>query len=349
MQRNFLIRPTGVAALTAIALLAVGCGGGSKPGASPAGQTQATGGSASVSTKSLGTCPLTGQPATAGQNPKRVAVAVKIDNIAPALPQAGINNADVVFEELVEGGLTRLMAIFQCTKASTVGPIRSARISDADVLALLHGSVLGYSGANPADLPPIEANSDAVLISQDADPQYFSRNYSRPAPHNVFSSTNRILGAGLKQRKSLKAPKPLFSYGPIDASTHAGHKASMSWPAASAAWTWNGSNYLRTQDGSADKLTDGSRISAANVVIMNVDIQSTGLYDVDGSPSPLDVTVGSNRVWVLRNGKLVKGRWSRPTISSGLTFTDAAGHTINLTPGRTWVELLPTGRKPTVS
>jgi hypothetical protein len=348
MQLN-LTRPAAIAAVTAVAILAAGCGGGSKPSSKPAANTQPTGGSASVSLKAHGTCPLTGQPATGSLNPKRVALAVKIDNIAPALPQAGINSADVVFEELVEGGLTRLMAIFQCSKANTVGPIRSARISDADVLALLHGSVLGFSGANPADLPPIQANSDAVLISQDADGQYFYRNNSRPAPHNVFSSTNRILGAGLKQRKGLKAPKPLFDYGPIDSKATTAHKASMTWPAASAAWTWNGSHYLRTQGGSADKITDGSRINAANVVIMNVDIQSTGLYDVDGSPSPEDVTVGSNRVWVLRGGKLIKGRWSRPTISAGLTFTDSAGHTINLTPGRTWVELLPTGRKPSFS
>jgi hypothetical protein len=346
MQRNLVTRPAAFGAVAAMSVLLAGCGGGkSSPSADPT--TSSHGGSASVSTSHT-TCPLTGLAPTRAQNPKRAALAVKIDNIAPALPQEGINDADVVVEELVEGGLTRLMAIFQCSKAASVGPIRSARISDADVLALLHGSVLGYSGANPKDMPPIIANSDAVLISQDADSQYFHRDYSRPAPHNVFASTSDMLGAGLKQRPSLTAPQPLFSYGPIDPAATRAHKVSMSWPAASAVWTWNGTHYTRTQDGSADNASDGQPVSATNVVIMNVDIESTGLHDVLGTPSPLDVTVGSNKVWVMRDGKLIRGQWSRPTIASGLTFTDASGHTIDLSPGRTWIELLPTGRKPTV-
>lgn len=349
MQLN-LIRPTGprlgaTAAITAFAIIAAGCGGKSSP--APTTNAQSSGGSASVST-SHETCPLTGLAPAASQNAKRAALAVKIDNISVALPQAGINNADVVVEELVEGGLTRLMAIFQCSKADKVGPIRSARISDADILALLHGSVLGYSGANPKDMPPIRANSNAVLISQDSDSQYFHRDYNRAAPHNVFSSTSALVGAGVKERPSLKAPKPLFSYGPINAGARNARKVSMSWPAASAMWTWTGGHYLRTQDGSADKLSSGQQISATNIVVMNVDIASTGLRDVLGSPSPEDVTVGSNKVWVLRDGKMIRGRWSRPTIAAGLTLTDAHGKTIALSPGRTWIELLPTGRKPTV-
>jgi hypothetical protein len=343
MQLN-LTRPGGIALLTAAALVLAGCGGGKS---SPSSTAQSKGGSASVSTTRT-TCPLTGLTPTSAQNPKRPALAVKIDNIAPALPQAGINQADVVVEELVEGGLTRLMAIFQCSKADNVGPIRSARISDADILALLHGSVLGYSGANPADMPPIRANSDAVLISQDSDYQYFHRDYARPAPHNVFASTSAILGAGVKQRPSLRSPKPLFGYGPISAGARPAHTVSMSWPAASAVWTWNGHSYLRTQDGSADRLSNGQQISATNVVVMSVDIASTGLHDVLGSPSPLDVTVGSNRVWVFRDGKLVRGRWSRPTIASKLSLTDSSGKPINLAPGRTWIELLPKPRKPSL-
>jgi hypothetical protein len=294
------------------------------------------------------TCPLTGAPRTKGQNVKRPALAVKIDNVADALPQSGVNNADVVVEELVEGGLTRLMAIYQCDKAKTVGPIRSLRISDADLLALLHGSVLGYSGANPKDMPPVEAHSDAVLISQDANPQYYYRSSAHVAPHNVYSSTTRILKAGIARRKSLKAPKPLFSYGAIDPSAKKAHVVSMSWAAASALWRWTKGEWLRTQGGSVDRLSDGSQISATNVVVLNVTIASTGLHDVLGTPSPEDVTVGSNRAWVLRDGKVIKGSWHRATIAAGWTLRDKQGHKISLAPGRTWVELLPTGRSPSV-
>jgi hypothetical protein len=339
------LRLASIAVLTATSLTLAACGGGSSPSTGSATKVPDHP-SASDAADSGPVCPLTGMPVRKGQNANRVALGVKIDNIAPALPQAGINKADVVVEELVEGGLTRLMAIFQCNSASDVGPIRSARISDADILALLHGSVLGFSGANPKDLPPIEANSGAVLISQDADPQYFHRDYSRPAPHNVFSSTKAMLGAGTSRRHSLRAPKPLFSYGPIDSHTKNAHRVYLSWPAASAQWTWNHGSWLRTQDGVPDKLTDGQQISATNVVIMSVNIASTGLHDVLGNPSPLDVTVGHDTVWVLRGGKIVTGTWRRPTVASKLIFTDAHGHTINLAPGRTWVELLPKPNKP---
>jgi hypothetical protein len=295
-------------------------------------------------------CPLTGAPRRKGQDVKRPALAVKIDNVSEALPQSGINNADVVVEELVEGGLTRLMAIYQCSRAGTVGPIRSARISDADILALLHGSILGYSGANPKDLPPIVANSQAVLISQDADPEYFYRGGPHAAPHNVYSSTKKIVHAGIAHRHTLTAPKPLFSYGAIDPAAKRARRVSITWPAASATWTWSGSpaggQWLRTQDGSTDRLADGSQISATNVVVMSVNIESTGLHDVLGTPSPLDVTVGSNPVWVLRNGKMVEGTWHRPTISSPIRLQDKQGHLLTLSPGRTWIELLPTPRKP---
>jgi hypothetical protein len=296
-------------------------------------------------------CPLTGLAPTKGESRQRVALAVKIDNVAPALPQSGVNNADVVVEELVEGGLTRLMAIFQCNTSKVVGPIRSARISDADVLALLHGSVLGYSGANPKDLPPIIAHSDSVLISQDSDPQYFYRSAAKAAPHNVFSSTTTILKAGLARRHHLKAPKPLFSYGPIDPSARAAHAALITWPAASAHWDWSKNQWLRTQDGEPDKLASGQRISATNVVVMSVNIASTGLRDVLGTPSPLDVTVQRKPMplWVLRNGKVIKGTWTRPKISSPLIFRDHAGKIIDLAPGRTWLEFLPTPGKPTIS
>jgi Protein of unknown function (DUF3048) N-terminal domain/Protein of unknown function (DUF3048) C-terminal domain len=337
--------PAAIAVLTAFALAACSSSSGPPQAVAP-GTPQPSASVIPAKAPTGPVCPLTGLPQGKHQLASRPPLAVKIDNVAPALPQAGVNRADIVVEELVEGGLTRLMAIFQCNKAATVGPIRSARISDADILALLHGSVLGFSGANPKDLPPIIAHGDTVLISQDADGQYFYRDDARPAPHNVFSSTQKILAAGIAQRHNLKAPKPLFSYGPIDSSAKRAHHISLTWPAATAQWTWAKNKWLRTQDGSPDRLVDGSQVSTTNVVIMSVNIASTGLRDILGNPSPLDVTVGSNPVWVLRNGKMIKGTWSRKTVTSGLVLRDKQGHVINLAPGRTWIELLPSPGKP---
>jgi hypothetical protein len=339
--------PAAVAVLVAGTLVLSGCssassGSSSAPVAKPATSNEASAGPV---------CPLTGLPQTGGEQADRVAVAVKIDNIGPARPQAGLNNADVVVEELVEGGLTRLMAIFQCQRAGLVGPIRSARISDADLLALLHGSVLGYSGANPKDMPPIRAHSGAALVAYDNQPQYFHLDAGRPAPHDVFSSTTTLLSAGLKARPNLQAPPALFSYGPIDAGARRVHRITLTWPDSAARWTWSRHGWLRDQGERAysltpDTLADGQRISATNVVILGVDIASTGLRDVLGNPSPLDVTIGRNPAWVLRNGKMIPGTWSRGSRNQEISLTDGHGRPIALAPGRTWVELLPRPAAP---
>lgn len=333
------------ALLAAGALAVAGCSSsstGSSSAPKPASSNRASSGPI---------CPLTGLPQTGNEQADRVALAVKIDNIGPARPQAGINNADVVVEELVEGGLTRLMAIFQCQKAGLVGPIRSVRITDADLLALLHGSVLGYSGANPKDMPPVRANSDAALIAYDNTPQYFHLDSSRPAPHDVFSSTTTLLNAGLKLRSKLQAPPALFTYGAIDPAARPAHHVTLAWPDSAARWTWSSHGWLRDQGEhtyslTPDVLSDGQRISATNVVVLGVNIASTGLRDVLGNPSPLDVTIGSNPAWVLRDGKMIKGTWHRKSIKDGITLKDAQGHVIALEPGRTWIELLPTPRAP---
>ena len=294
-------------------------------------------------------CPLTGAAVKPGQAFRRAPLAVKIDNIDLARPQAGIDKADVVIEELVEGGLTRLMAIFQCDSASNLGPIRSARTSDADMLALLHGSVFGYSGANPAALPPVRAHGNTVLIPFDSLPQYFHRLSSRPAPHNVFSDTETILKAGLARRKNLTAPKPLFTYGDLGTTATPAKSVSMSWPDASAAWRWNGTTWLRTQNGTPDVLTSGARVKADNVIVMSIRIAGTGIRDVAGNASPLDVTIGSGKAWVFRDGSVIAGTWHRAKIGSELRFVDASGTAIALHPGRTWIELLPRPRLPKIT
>jgi hypothetical protein len=340
----------------AIALLAVSastlaaCGGGSKPVAAPSSPTPTpTATTAPAAPAVVATCPLTGVPPTKGQKIQRVALAVKIDNVDVARPQTGLDHADIVVEETVEGGLTRLFAVFQCDSAPLIGPIRSARTSDGDLLRLLNGAVFGFSGANPRALAPVAATSKAVLISYDALPAYYHRDYSRPAPHNVYSSTQSILSAGVARRKGLHAPSPIFAYGPPRALGAKVHQASLAWPAASASWRWNGRVWLRTQNGSADMLTDGKRVGANNVVIMSITTRSTGLHDVLGNASPDDVVTGSGKVWVLRDGHVIRGTWSRADRTKRMVLKGLGGKVILLHPGRTWVELLPQPRKPNLS
>jgi hypothetical protein len=326
-----------------------GCGGGHKT--QNTASTPSTTPSATAPPVVVKTCPLTGRPPTKGQKINQVALAVKIDNVGFARPQAGIDHADVVVEETVEGGLTRLMAIFQCDSASTVGPIRSARTSDADLLRLLKGgAVLGYSGSNSHVAATLASQSGAALISWDHTPGFFHVDPSRPAVHNVMASTASLRRAGLARNKKLHAPKPIFAYGPAKAAGQPAQHAAITWSSsASAAWAWNGHSWLRTQNGTPDVLADGNRVKANNVVFMSITVANTGLHDVLGNPSPDDVVTGKGKVWVLRDGHVIRGHWSRPGVKDKMVLKDSRGRLLPLTPGNTWIELLPRPRTPSLS
>lgn len=338
-----------LALVTGLFGVLAGCGGGHKSTASQSSPTPTPTPTATAAPV-VATCPLTGRPPKPGQKVNRVALAVKIDNVSESRPQAGLDRADVVFEETVEGGLTRLMAIFQCDSANLVGPIRSARTSDGDILRLLDGAVLAYSGSNNAVGASLAATSGAVLLSWDHTPQYFHVDPSRPAVHNVMGSTKTLLAAGLARNKKLDAPRRMFVYGKAKVVGTPITSAAMTWSSsASAGWTWNGHVWQRTQNGTADVLTNGHRVSARNVVIMSITVANTGLHDVLGNPSPDDVVIGSGKVWVLRDGHVLRGTWSRASRSAKMVLHDKKGRPLPLTPGNTWVELLTRPRSPSFS
>jgi hypothetical protein len=328
-----------------------GCSGGHKDTpTTPTAATSSTPTPSATVAPVVKTCPLTGLPPKSGQRVNRVALAVKVDNVSEARPQAGLDHADVVFEETVEGGLTRLMAIFQCDSATTVGPIRSARTSDGDILRLLDGAVLGYSGSNDSVGASLAANSGAALISWDHTPQYFHVDPSRPAVHNVMGSTKTLLAAGMSRNKKLNAPRRLFSYGDIKLPGTAIKNAAMTWSSsANASWHRHGKVWQRTQNGTADVLADGHRVTAHNVVIMSIAVANTGLHDVLGNASPDDVVTGHGKVWLLRDGHVFRGTWSRPTRADKMVLKDKQGRILPLTPGNTWVELLTRPRTPSFS
>jgi hypothetical protein len=242
------------------------------------------------------------------------------------------------------------MAIFQCDSSTNIGPIRSARTSDGDILRLLGGAVLAYSGSNNSVGASLAAHSGAALISWDHTPQYFHVDTGRPAVHDVMGSTATLLAAGVAQDKKLNAPKRMFVYGKPKIGGSPTTTVAMSWSSsASAAWSWTGHAWQRTQNGTADVLTDGHRVTAHNVVIMSIAVANTGLHDVLGNPSPDDVVTGSGKVWVLRDGHVIRGTWRRPTAADKWVLKDKRGNVLPLTPGNTWVELLPRPRAPSLS
>jgi hypothetical protein len=323
--------PLGIG-LVALLVLLAGCGGKrGSPGAAPTSSTAPA------------SFPLTGLPSGGGAVAGRPALSVKIDNIAVARPQAGLNTADVVVEQPVEGGLTRLFATWQSTDASQIGPIRSARPVDSLLLRQLGPSLFGFAGASAGVLQGIRRDSGATLIDPSSAPGAFQRVSGRRAPHNTFSSTSALYAAGQRANSKLGPPRAFLTFAATPpGAAKAARVARMSFsPAARAAWQWDGSAFVRYQDGTLDRLTDGSAVSSANVVVMSVAVRPSTNVDVLGNRTPDPVLTGTGRLWVLRDGKVVEGTWRRDAAGSPVQLLGADGKPVPLHPGRTWIELLP--------
>lgn len=287
---------------------------------------------------------LAGDPALLG----RTALVVKIDNVEPkARPQAGINQADVVYEERVEGSVTRLLAVFHSVDAAPAGPVRSARSSDLGVLLTLHRPHFAWSGANAFFAARIrEANVSDVGYERATSAYY--RAGDRPAPHNLMlKSTTELMALS---SPGSTPPPTLFVYRTpeqlqaflepaagvlINFGTTAG--------AAPVEYRWNGTGWARSQKGTPHLDTAGEQVAPPNVIVQFTPYASSGVNDQFGVPIPEAQMVGEGDAWVFTNGGIVAGRWHKPSIDAVTTYTDPAGNPIGLTPGRTWVALPPPG------
>ena len=282
-----------------------------------------------------GILPLTGLP---GVVPNRPAAVVKIDNGSRARPQTGLNAADIVVEEEVEGGITRFAAIFHSTP-SIVGPVRSGRTTDIGIINGFGQPLLLYSGANEVTDALLRAQPTVQNRNAGTSSGYW-RSSSRSAPSNLYTDTAPHWASA-----DGGPPPPQFVYradgGPVggvpdDAMT-------VAYRASSASWTWDGSAWLRSQGGSAHLTAAGERVSAANVVVVETEEVATGMVDSSGATVPEFVFVGTGPATVFTAGMRVEGIWTRPTLASAPTLTTADGAVIELTPGRTWIEVVRAG------
>jgi hypothetical protein len=316
------------AALTATALAGPGNVAGAAPAAPP---------------DPAGPSPLTGLPGTA---PTRPALIVKIDNAPKARPQAGLNQADVVVEEMVEGGLTRFFAVFHSQDADPVGPVRSARSTDIAIATALHRPLFSYSGANRVFEEQVR-QAPLVNVGLRAAPDRYHRDRARPAPYNLFSDTSALYQ--LAPADSV-APPALFTYrgvgeAPAGAGMVPAQRATVQW-AAPVQWDWDAAvgGWWRTQAGTRHVDTGGRGVAPANVVVQFVGYRDTGLRDTSGAAVPEAQVVGEGDAWILTGGQLVPAHWSKPSADAVTRYVDGAGADVRLTPGRTWLELSPPGK-----
>ena len=271
--------------------------------------------------------------------PSRVGVPVlvaKIDNSPQGRPPVGLGAADLVYVEPVEGGLSRLAAVFSNDKPPVIGPVRSARETDLTLLDQFGNPTLASSGSAPELVPSID-NSALKNASADHQPGAYFRDNSRAAPHNLFVHPNQLPEGGGWPAAS----QPQF--GPTPAGGEPTQHQEAQYQAAMIGFDWSPSDnkWLVSMDGAAYSDADGERVTASTVVLQSVQVQNSSVSDVAGAVSPLVQTTGNGQALVLRDGQQFPAEWSRPTEDAGTTYTSPNGAPIPFAQGQVWTVLVP--------
>lgn len=291
--------------------------------------------------------PLTGESLTGGAWQQRPALAVKVGNTIPERPQAGLDKADVIYEELVEGGMTRFMAIFSSQDASRVGPVRSARKVDPSIFAPITG-LFGYSGAAPSVLAVVGSGPGLTDVGINRASSAYHRDGNRNAPYNLYTSTR-----GLWSGRKGSPPEQLFDFV-SDASTGGtpAKQASLSFNGAASTirYVYNTATgrYTRYIGQSAHTVEGPKPLEFRNIVVQTVRTSAGSSVDKAGFHTTDIQVTGSGEAVVIRGGRVLRGRWERNG-NERTRFIDATGQPLRLAPGNTIVELLPQGKQLTVS
>ena len=332
-------------ALAAVVLLAglTACAADDEPTAAPSSSSSTAAATTTTPPPPPPVWPLSGLPAPGPV--ARPALAVKIENSVDARPQTGLNSADMVWEEVVEGGITRFVAVYHSTVPAEIGPVRSVRPMDPAIAAPLHG-LLAFSGGQRQYVDAVGA-ADLQILSQDAGSAGFHRSSARRAPHNVYATPQTLLDQA--DASHTASPPPQFTIaGPTEQPT-AGTPTSVVRLTMSGvshpSWTWSAPNgsWLRAEGSAPAVEADGTQLRATNVVVLTVDVVNTAALDPAGNPVPETQLVGSGTALVAVPGGTLAATWSKPSIADPVVLTGADGTPVRLAPGSTWVELMPTG------
>ncbi len=286
------------------------------------------------------TAPFTGLPSTT--EILRPAAVVKIDNNPKAVPQWGLNQADIVYEELVEARLTRFAAVFHSTEASVIGPVRSARTGDFALLSNLNRPIFVYSGANDYTARALRS-VDAVTIVDGGslDPGIFRRSRDKTAPHNLVTDTAGIFAAGAEHGRAPPAHFAFRSEGEAlpGGTAVSGVEVSFGQVTASYRWDAAAAGWARTQNGNDHTDFDGVRIAPENVIVQFVRYRQSPA----DAATPEPVLTGSGEAWIFSDGMLVQGTWERLSELDVTVLRSGNGLVVPLTPGRTWIALARVG------
>ena len=339
------MRRSALAPWLLVALMGASCASPAKPAARaqlPTTTTVPT----TTTTTTIPRFPLSGAPLTDADVARRPAVAVKIDNNEAGRPQAGVDKADLVYEEFTEG-ITRFVVIFHSQEAETVGPVRSVRPADP-VIVTPFGGVFGLSGGSPA-AEEVARASPLTLVTE-ADLEVMYRRPGRSAPHNLYTSTG-----GLRSRAPGDARPPArFADFVLPGqeftaaeTTPVRHVSLVPATYTTADYDWDGESrtWKRATDGRPHILEGDVQINPTTVIV-----QYTPYAEfAEDSTVMYPNVVGTGEAWIFTAGVLAKGTWSKPSPEAVTTYTDAAGRPILFPVGQTWIHLLEPGSPVTPS
>jgi hypothetical protein len=267
---------------------------------------------------------------------------VKIDDTNLAHPQVGLADADVVYIEQVEGGLTRLAALFASKVPATVGPVRSARISDIELLAQFGKVGFAFSGAQRKLLPVIAAANLYDVGAMRYGAQFYANDPNRNAPYAMMLKAPELMTKA-KENGSIFAASSFagWNFGEPAANNKKFTSARVSWPASSYDITWSQTEdrWLLDHNGNVNLDSNGFHLGPQTFVVQIVSITNSIYSDKGGGITPLSTTVGEGECYILRNGGFVRGKWSRPTENSGTTFTNFKGEELTFDRGQIWFAL----------
>jgi len=331
-MKKILLGTLGVALATALSA----CAGIQFPGQNP--DPNAT---PSATPTAVESAPLSGVPVTVGSL-DHPALMAKIDNSPDARPQVGLNEADIVFEELVEGGLSRYLVVWHSVIPAEIGPVRSIRPMDPDI-ALPFGGVITYSGGQERFVQMMIATGlKNVIDGQSGTEEFVYRSDTMIAPHNVIVRASNLI----ESLADLAPPAPAFEFAgdstiptALAEGKAAGRLITSFSSYNSPSWEFDpGSGmYGRLQAGGEPDVDENQQqLIARNVVVQMVDESSEYGY------VPHALVVGEGVAWISTGGKTVEATWTKTQPDAMTVFTLANGESVTLAPGRTWIELVPT-------
>jgi hypothetical protein len=272
---------------------------------------------------------------------------VKIDDTNSARPQIGLEDADVVYIEQVEGGLTRLAAVFSSRIPIRVGPVRSARISDIEIMSQYGRVAFAYSGAQKKLLPVISTANVQDLGAQRQSPTIYTTDPSRNQPYAMVLRADLLMQKIIDSSYVVDSAKTIgFIFGEKPIGGIATETVEVNWPAAryQGQWSSQENRWLLSHNGSINVADSGIVLGPTTFIIQMVSITPSEYGDKFGGVTPFSQTIGTGKAYVLRDGERFETTWNRAFADSGTTFTMADGSQLNFAAGQIWVAL--TDREP---